>query len=180
MEYMTTTEEPKRKRGRPRRPPGTAPTPRKKQEKQDKRIKCDRKRVKRLALQGISCTVIAKDQGVYPSTICTYLAKIGLNSQELEKYKKERADVKAFIGMKGEDVILRTLNTYDDNTISTMDPKTKNGLLMSCNAVVGTRHQEERLERDLSTNNTATVLADVAALRNLDREPDNGCDNGME
>lgn len=132
--------------------------------------KINTRRVKQLAMEGNSLCLIAKDQGVYPSTIMRYLNSIGLNNQELEQYKKHRPDVKALIGMKGEDVILRTLDTYSQETIEAMPHAGKNGLLMACNAIVGTRHQEERLERGLATGHLVSVHADIAALQAQDRD----------
>jgi hypothetical protein len=129
--------------------------------------KINSKRVKELAMKGTSCLTISRDQGVHCSTITRYLASIGLDNTQLSLYKQKRPDIKALIGMKGEDVILRTLDTYNQDTIEAMPHAGKNGLLMACNAIVGTRHQEERLERDLSTSNLASIHSDVAALKAL-------------
>lgn len=124
------------------------------------------KKVVRQAMEGIGPAMIARENGVAISTITRYLDSIGLTNQELEKYKKHRPDLKALIGMKGEEKILEIIPTI---CAEQLKPSEKNGALMALNAIVGTRHQEERLETDQSTSNTAVLVAGLRDLQSRKR-----------
>jgi hypothetical protein len=112
--------------------------------------KINRNRVAKLITQGYPPAQVAKDQKVSPSTITRYLEQIGVSHQQIEQYKKKRADLKAVIGIKAE---IKQLETLESINPSTMSDSSKNGFLMATNAIIGTRYQEERLERELSTSN---------------------------
>lgn len=125
--------------------------------KNRKHVKLDPDKVKELHKQGLGLTDIAKHQGVNPSTVWRFLEKIKPENKALQDYKDNRADILAYIQGKGINIINMVLDTFDQDTISAMSGQQKNGLLMAANAIVGTRHQEERLERNLSTSNTSVI-----------------------
>lgn len=144
----------------------TKPTKKSIPQPKERKRKFNRKRVLNLAISGVTPTQIAVNQHVHPATIIRYLDSIGLNHQELSRYKATRADLKALIGMKAEAKQLEVIESIDVNAMS---DSSKNGLLMALNAIDGTRYQEERLERGQSTANIAydarSINTALAALR---------------
>lgn len=83
------------------------------------------------------------------------LKRYGIDRNHSDLYKQHRADVLA--GM--QDAILSTVNPDTINSAS----------LMQRMAAVGILYDKERLERDLSTSNQASVMVDIAALQRIEK-----------
>jgi predicted DNA-binding protein YlxM (UPF0122 family) len=81
------------------------------------------------------------------------LKRYGLDPNETKSYKEHRADILA--GMQA-----KLLNNLDDERIKKAPLGTL--VLAACQL-----YDKERLERDLSTSNTASVFADIAELKGL-------------
>lgn len=127
----------------------------------------NRKRVIALAEQGVPANLIAKDQDVATSTITRYLAKHNMVAQSVKDFNAAKADMLSFSQLQNhtiEDMIKSNWISHPDKILSLPIPRQKEVL----HTLQGGRsydHQSERLERDLSTANTMTVIADLEALR---------------
>lgn len=84
------------------------------------------------------------------------LQRYGLNKTHVDNYKNTRADILAGLQEK-------MLVSLTDDDIKKMPGGSR--ILAACQL-----YDKERLERDLSTSNVASVMADVAALRKLDQD----------
>ncbi len=84
------------------------------------------------------------------------LQRYHIDLKPLDLFKKHRADVLA--GMQE-----RLLSSIDDEQIKGAPLGTK--VLAACQL-----YDKERLERDLSTSNLASIHGDIAALRKKERE----------
>ena len=84
------------------------------------------------------------------------LNRYGIDPNHARDYKEHRADILAGLQSK-------ILNCIDDEKLKKAPAGTLT--LMACQL-----YDKERLERDLSTSNVASVMADVAALRKLDQD----------
>jgi hypothetical protein len=127
----------------------------------------NRKRVIALAEQGVPANLIAKDQDVATSTITRYLAKHNMVAQSIKDFNSAKADMLSFSQLQNhtiEDIIKSNWINNPDTILSLPIPKQKDVL----HTLQGGRwydHQSERLERDLSTSNTMTIIADLEAVR---------------
>lgn len=81
------------------------------------------------------------------------LKRYGINHERLKQFKSNRADILAGLQEK----ILNTLTPAD---IKKMPGGSR--VLAACQL-----YDKERLERDLSTANVASVMADIAALKGI-------------
>ena len=127
----------------------------------------NRKRVIALAKQGVPANLIAKDQDVATSTITRYLAKHNMVAQSVKDFNGAKADMLSFSQLQNhtiEDIIKSDWISNPDKILSLPIPKQKDVL----HTLQGGRsydHQSERLERDLSTQNVISIVADLEALR---------------
>ena len=99
----------------------------------------------------ISRADIAKIVNADKALVTQVLHRYGLDSEIIQNYKQYRADI---IAGKQEE-LLSSLSTDD---IKKASPYQKVGMF-------GILYDKERLERDLSTSNLASIHADIAALR---------------
>lgn len=101
----------------------------------------------------LSQVEIAKLNDCDNTTVCKVLKEYGLQQTKVEEFKSNRADILAGIQAK-------LLNSINDEDIKKAPLGTR--VLASCQLF-----DKERLERDLSTSNTASVIADIAALKGI-------------
>ena len=102
----------------------------------------------------ISRSNIAKIVNVDKALVTQVLKRYGLNLQVINSFKTNRAEILA--GKQA--ALMSSLSTKD---IQKASPYQKVGMF-------GILYDKERLERDLSTTNLASIHADIAALRKQD------------
>ncbi len=103
---------------------------------------------------------IAKTLDCSISLITHTLKRYGLNQQVIESFKQQRAEILA--GKQAE--LMSSLSSED---IQKASPYQKVGMF-------GILYDKERLERDLSTSNLASIHADIAALRKQESTSEKG------
>lgn len=112
--------------------------------------------VKRVLAQlalGASQSAVAKSVNVSRQAVSQMLKRYAIDDNLLESFKRDRADI--FAGIQ-----LSVANSLTDADIKKASVRDKTILL-------GTLYDKERLERDLSTSNVATLHQDIAAIKGL-------------
>lgn len=92
--------------------------------------------------------------GIHPSALTRLLQRHGIDHHTVETFKECRADI--FAGK--QELILSHINEDEIKRMVEKAPMAAVTLLNSC-------FNNERLERDLSTSNVASVIKDMAALK---------------
>jgi hypothetical protein len=119
--------------------------------------KLDRKAALDQQARGLSTSEIAQLQQVHVSTVRRFMDRMKPEQAAIEDFKNGRADVLARIQSKSLDLQERIIESFDDGILSALTAHQKSGLLLSCNAIFGTTHDKERLERGKTTANIGLV-----------------------
>lgn len=133
--------------------------------------------VKTVALidMGVPVADVAKHQKVAPVTIYRFLDRINKERQEIERYRDTLSDSMLHAMMENAEIAGMIRNHWKNNPdliLKSNDIRLQKEVMHACEGGKNYNHGMYRLEAGLSTSNT--VLADVAALRNLDNHDDNG------
>jgi len=103
---------------------------------------------------------IAESVNASRSLVCQVMKRYGIIPNQAESFKQHRADVLAGLQDK-------LLSSVSDEEIKKTPVGTR--ILGACQL-----YDKERLERDLSTANVASIHADIAALRKQDNDLSTG------
>jgi transposase len=131
--------------------------------------KFNTQKVQALAKRGMIATDIAKSQGVSLSTITRYLAEVDIKAKDIQRYKSDRADRLALNQLKAATIADMIVDKWiqEPEILTSQDVRTQKEVLIAVNSVKTYDHNSERLERDLSTSNTISIVADIETLRAL-------------
>jgi hypothetical protein len=134
--------------------------------------KYNRNRVKELAeIPGITATLIAKDQDVSLPTITRFLKKHDIEIKQIKHFNSIKADSLSLSQLKNQTIesIIKDNWLSNPDILLSQDVKTQKDIIHTMQGGRYYDHQAERLERDLSTVNTASIHADIAEIRSLKR-----------
>ena len=131
--------------------------------------KYDRKKVEALAELGVRPTDIAKAVDVALPTITNYLKKVGIQTGEINTYKKNKADSLALSQLKMATVTDLIANEWIKNPerLTSLDVRTQKEVLIAANSVKTYDFNSERLERGESTQNVLSIHGDIAEMKRL-------------
>lgn len=131
----------------------------------------DRKKVEALNKIGVKPSDIAKMEDVAISTITRYLKSIGQQTANIQHYKLNKADFLCLSQAKSSTIADTIKDIWIDNPdrLKTLDDRLLIGIHDSVQKAKSFDHTAERLERDKSTHNIASVHADIAALVDADK-----------
>lgn len=101
--------------------------------------------------KGLTCKEIGELVGCHGSTVAKRLRKHGYRLSTLKDFKRHRADVFAYTQAR----IIEAISDKDLATASLQQKATSIGIL----------HDKERLQRDQSTHNLATVSTTLEAIQ---------------
>jgi hypothetical protein len=129
--------------------------------------KINHKRVIELAQQGIRPALIAKDQGVYDSTITRFLETVMPQLKQIQHYNNIKADVLSQSQLKKQTIEDLIVQNWLDNPdiIKSQDIRVQKEVLHTLQGGKTYDHQAERLERGQSTGNVAMITADIQAIQ---------------
>jgi hypothetical protein len=85
--------------------------------------------------------------------VVTTLQRYGIKQENIDNFKRTRADILAGL----QDKLLSSITNENVQQASMLQKVTASAILFD----------KERLERDLSTSNTASVFGDIAALKGI-------------
>jgi predicted transcriptional regulator len=130
--------------------------------------KINRTKVKQLVALGVSESDIARNQGVYQSSVAKYIHT--LSPSEIEDYKARRADILAMSQVKALAVKNRVLNHVIDmpeDTFKALSESAKIGFGNLANVSGGTDYDKERTERGLDVTKVAIISTTLNDLRKM-------------
>jgi hypothetical protein len=114
-----------------------------------------------LAEKQVSTYDIAKHQGVNQSSVWRFLDAHKTQTQQVNIYKANRADLFARVsGMSLgviEQVVQKIQEDLDNGVLDALTPPQKSAVARDLNIVAGTIYDKERLERGQSTENVSVM-----------------------
>jgi len=123
-----------------------------------KPTKLDGRKVKALALAGVSISDIAKHQDVNHSTVWRFLKQSNIVAKDINYYKSHRSEILSILQCNDLELHTRLVKSYldrNEDSINAMGDQAKIGLINVLNNSFGTKYDKERLEEGKSTQNIA-------------------------
>ena len=115
---------------------------------------------------------IARIVGCHPTTAYRQLIAMDKTKLKVKKWKDNRADAFAYQQMEEEEIqalireeLLETDSETGEMNLRNLSVPQKGVWYDRLNTSRGTNYDKERLERDLSTANVVSIIADLEALR---------------
>ncbi len=128
----------------------------------------NRSRVRQLADAGVPTALIARDQDVVISTIQRYLDKCNIQVPAIKRFNANKADILSMSQLTNhtiEDIIKHNWLQNPEDTLLSLPIKEQKDIIHTMQGGRYYDHQSERLERGMSTVNQASVIADIAAIK---------------
>jgi IS30 family transposase len=125
-------------------------------------------KVLELRNKGLSCTDIAKQQGVVTSTITRYLDSISPQIQALKRYSNAKADTLNLSQLKLQSVsnlIVDNLLSDPENNLLKQDLRLQKEILIAVHGAKTYDFNSQRVQEGKSTDNIALVLDSVQQIR---------------